>query len=924
MAGEEEEEAEDVIVSEEGVVDEASERKASGAFRTAQLKAFVTTLLSLSQFWRALLICVGFLSFALLFPMYSFLVIPLLLIIFVVSYHSPVLGTVLSFVLILPSVSYQTPALGWIYLVPVAIMLFEVFKNWYLISAILAVISVPFTPEPFNIFLGALIVPILTLSALRMGSRKTAFVVPIVIYVILLLSALWGRPTLFLTVNDVNYAQASLLVPTKMAPDLSGVPTAAADGILSLGSFDTFTDVSLGLGIMADTTLRLFIEDAGFFQIIAWSLVFYGIAWLPLMFGGGKFNQFFPSLLVLVLIPVNFAAAFLSNVPFDYVIIPVALGTVALTWLMDHWGIEMAREEEIVSEEKKGKFLIGVTDLSTAKAGPASLSDVGNYDSTKKEIQDAIMMPIKYKELSVAYGIHPPKGILLFGPPGCGKTLLMSALAKEMRMGFYYVKCSEIMSQWYGESEKNVTELFKIARENAPCVLFIDEIDSIGKKREAYEADETTPRILSAMLQEMDGMKGDDRVIVVAATNVPNMLDTALLRPGRFDKIIYMPVPDEKGREAILRLYTKSLPLGPDVNMKKLAKSTERFTGADIANLVLEAARQAAPEAIEEKKVVPLKMSHFTDVMKSLKSSVTFEMLEDYEKFRMDFERRGVREEIVAPAEERKVTWKDVIGMDYVRDTLKEAIELPLLHEEELQKYKVKPVKGILLFGPPGTGKTLIVKAASNELKASFVTLSPADISRVGYERAVRLVKETFNRARENAPSVVFIDEIESLAPSRAFYPSKLSEDIVSQLLQELDGLKELKNVVVIGATNRPDILDTALLRPGRFDKIVFVRPPNKQEREEMFKLNLQDVKGADRLEYGELAEKSEGFTGADIAAVCQDAKMKLIRRKIAGEEEPAITQEAVSEVMRGRKPSVTVKMLEDYLKFVKEYGERR
>jgi SpoVK/Ycf46/Vps4 family AAA+-type ATPase len=339
---------------------------------------------------------------------------------------------------------------------------------------------------------------------------------------------------------------------------------------------------------------------------------------------------------------------------------------------------------------------------------------------------------------------------------------------------------------------------------------------------------------------------------------------------------------------------------------------------------VLEAARQAAPAAVLAKKIIPLKMDNFLAMLKTLKPSVTFDMLDDYEKFRVDFERRGaaVSEEPVVEAPQIK--WTDVIGLDDVKQALKEAIELPLLHEEELKKYKVKPAKGVLMFGPPGCGKTLLARAASNELKATFISLTPADISRRGYDQAVSLIKEVFNRGRENAPAIIFIDEIESIAPARGYTSSKAVEDMVAQMLQELDGMKELKNVVLVGATNRPDIIDKALLRPGRFDKIVFVSPPDKKGRRQIFIKNLDGIDGSDTVDYDKLAEIAEGFTGADISGVCQEVKLELVRRKIAGEDEPKATTEALEAVITRRTPSVTVDMLKQYLTFVKEFGERR
>jgi SpoVK/Ycf46/Vps4 family AAA+-type ATPase len=759
---------------------------------------------------------------------------------------------------------------------------------------------------------------------MRLGSKRTLFLIPTAVLLVLLLSVIWQTHNAsFLTLGSHTFATSTLLKPQREAPELIGLIGGVGEAVSGMFSFEVFADVNIGISIVWEGIMNLFFADVGFVQILLWSIVFYAVAYIPLFFHG-RWSQFVPSLALLLLIPIHLVAADLSIVDPNMEIVPAVAVTVFMMFLLDWFGVKITREEELVAETKRGMFgLPGLVDLSVAKTGPATLEEIGNYESTKKEIHESILMPLKHRELTLVYGIRPPKGILLFGPPGTGKTLLMSALAKELRMPFYYVKCSEILSQWYGESEKNVAELFKAARKNAPCILFFDEIDSIGKKREMYANDETTPRVLSSILTEMDGMKEKEQVIVVAATNTPNILDPALLRPGRLDKIIYQPPPDDVGREAIFKIYLRKLPLDKSVDIKKLAKVTERFTGADIANVVIEAARVAAPAAVEKGKIIPLKMDDFTSVLKTLKPSVTYEMLEDYEKFRVDFERRAVKEEI-KPMEERVVTWNDVIGLDDVRKILTESIELPLLHEEKLKEYKVRPAKGILLFGPPGTGKTLVVKAASHELKATFLSLTPADISRYGYEGAVRLLKETFNRARENAPAVLFIDELESIAPSREAYASKITEEMVAELLQQMDGLKELKNVILVGATNKPSLIDKALLRPGRLDKIIFVGPPNKDGRIQLFKHNLEGIKGAEKIDYTKVADETEGFTGADIASICQEVKLKLVRAKIAGEVEPEVTAQSLMDVAENRTRSVTVQMLKEYLAFVKEYGERR
>lgn len=466
-------------------------------------------------------------------------------------------------------------------------------------------------------------------------------------------------------------------------------------------------------------------------------------------------------------------------------------------------------------------------------------------------------------------------------------------------------------------SEKNVAELFSIARSKAPCILFFDEIDAIGKKRGASASDDVGPRVLTMLLQEMDGMPktAKNPVLIMAATNIPNQLDPALLRPGRFDKIVYMHLPDKDARKAIFKVSLKSAPVVPDIDFDKLAAKTERFSGADIKNIAQEAVKLAAKEAIRTGSMVPIKMSHLMTMVDITKPSTSLASLEDYERFRLDFERRsGAKEE---EKKEDATKWADVVGLDEVKRSLLETIELPLLHEAEMKEFRVKPTKGILLFGPPGTGKTLIVKAACNELKASFQALGGAELMKQGYTQAVTVIKETFNRARENTPAIVFVDEIETFAPARGIS----SSEIIGQFLTEMDGLKELKGVVVIGATNHPAILDPAILRPGRFDKIFYIPAPNEKGRIDMFKLFLG--KFADGLDLAQAARMANGFSGADLAALCQTVKMDALRTKLAGGE-PKVTEEMLLAIISKRRPSITQQLLDEYDEFKQKYGERR
>ncbi len=386
-----------------------------------------------------------------------------------------------------------------------------------------------------------------------------------------------------------------------------------------------------------------------------------------------------------------------------------------------------------------------------------------------------------------------------------------------------------------------------------------------------------------------------------------------------------MHLPDEKARLKIFKVHTKDVPLEEDINFEKLVKITERFSGADIQNIVKEATRLAFNEANISNEIVPVKMEHFNKVIKSIRPSTTLAMLDDYERFKLDFERRVKTEddEVKKDEEGKTVQWKDVIGHEGVKNILKESIEMPLLHEELFKQYDVKPSKGLLMFGPPGCGKTLMAKAVANEMKVNMIIVSGADLLKKGYEGAITIVRENFNRARENTPAIIFIDEIESIAPDRGLYSSKYVEDVVTQFLQEMDGMKELKGVFLIGATNKPEMIDKALMRPGRLDKIVFIPPPLAPQRIEMFKAFLEKVP-VSKLDYEELAASSEGFTGADIKSVCQEAKMELVRRATKGDKQAEITQRMLLKILSERRPSVNVKMLKAYKEFQDAYGERK
>lgn len=868
--------------------------------------------------WNSILVFLGALSLLSAIPFYPLPVAFFLaLLCGAVAFKYPHFGVAMGFVMVLPSLAYQSTILAWIGLLLLAIVLFEMFDNWGVIALLEIVCLAPFAAFPLSLFSGFVYL-FLIWGSLHFGSRKSQVISISAVLMIMLLSSIWlvDNSAYLPVVKGLYEPGFEQLMVKKPAVGLGEVFGAIGPALGNAFNLLGARDVFPALGKIGDNLMRLLFMDFGLFQVAAWAIALYLVGWIPGNTKGKRAQSIAAA--VILLVPLSyFAMSLVMRFAFNPLMFFYAAASAAAIAAMDFAGLNISREKELRAEEKmKGFGKLGVQDLRLG-AGEQSLNDVGGYEDVKKELRDSIMVPLQEKELAEAYGLKPPSGVLLFGPPGTGKTMLMRALAKELGYAFYYVKTSEILSMWYGESEKNVAEVFSNARKNAPAIIFFDEIDAIGKKRSEFSADDVGPRVLSALLQEMDGYKGKGKpVIVVGATNVPNKLDPALMRPGRFDKIIYMHLPDYEARKAIFRVHLSKIPAAPDVDVDALAKKTERYSGADIKNVVSEALNAAAQRAIEQKKIVPVGMADLLRVLEYTKPSTTFAQLEEYEEFKVDFERSMAKETKPAEKAEKKMKWSDVADLEDVKAAFQEAIEIPLLHPELMEQYKVRPSRGILMFGPPGCGKTLVVKAAADEMDITFLTVSGAQIMKRGYGHAVNVIKDTFNRARENPPAVIFVDEIETIAPSR----ESGRADIVGQFLTEMDGLKELKGVVVVGATNKPYLLDPAILRPGRFDKIFYVHPPDAKGREQLFRIHFGEF--AEGLDLAKLARFSEGFSGADISSLAQEVKMHMVRERIAGRE-PKLDTEKVLQMLSMRRPSITHEALMEYEAFLREYGER-
>ncbi|MEX2702354.1 MAG: CDC48 family AAA ATPase [Candidatus Baldrarchaeota archaeon] len=526
--------------------------------------------------------------------------------------------------------------------------------------------------------------------------------------------------------------------------------------------------------------------------------------------------------------------------------------------------------------------------------------DIGGLHEAIQRIREMVELPLKHPELFKRLGIDPPKGVLLHGPPGCGKTLVARAVANESDAYFIHINGPEIMSKFYGESEKRLREIFEEAKKNAPSIIFIDEIDAIAPKREEVTG-EVERRVVAQLLALMDGLESRGQVIVIGATNRPNALDPALRRPGRFDREIEIGVPDRDGRREILQIHTRGMPLAEDVNLDELAERTHGFVGADLAALCREAAmhtlRRILPEInLDEPEIPP-------EVLSRLKVTK-----KDFEEALKMVEPSALREVML---EIPTVTWEDVGGLEDVKKSLRETVEWPLKHPEAFRKLGIRPPKGILLFGPPGCGKTLLAKAVANESGANFIAVRGPEIFSKWVGESEKAIREIFRKARQAAPCIIFFDELDAIAPRRGLWEgTRVHENVVNQLLSEIDGLVELRGVVIIGATNRPDIVDPALLRPGRFDRLLLVPPPDRNARYEIFRVHTRNMPLSDDVDLKILADKTDGYSGADIEAVCREAGMSAMRES---PDVDKVHMRHFEQALKMIRPSITPELMKQY-----------
>ncbi len=559
--------------------------------------------------------------------------------------------------------------------------------------------------------------------------------------------------------------------------------------------------------------------------------------------------------------------------------------------------VVVCERTEIVLLEKPAK------SVQSVKATGITYENVGGLRSEVQRVREMIELPIKHPEIFQKLGIEPPKGVLLFGPPGTGKTLIAKAVANESGANFISIAGPEIMSKYYGESEQRLREIFEEAQKSAPSIIFIDEIDSIAPRRGEVTG-EVERRVVAQLLAMMDGLKERGQVVVIGATNREEAIDPALRRPGRFDREIEIGVPDRAGRVEIMQIHMHSMPVGDDVNLEKLADRMHGFVGADVNALCKEAAMKALrrylPDLTSEDEIP----QEIIDQMQV--------MAEDFEEALKEIEPSAMREVLV---EVPQVNWTDLGGLGALKQELIESIEWPIKQPEKFQKMGIRPPKGILLYGPPGTGKTMIAQAVANETNANFISIRGPQMLSKWVGESEKAIREIFRKARQVSPAIIFFDELDSIAPMRGTDEGgRVMERVVNQLLAELDGLEALKDVVVIAATNRPDILDPALLRSGRFDRMLLVGPPDRQGRHEILKIHATRTPRGEDVSLEELAELTDGYVGSDLDSLCREAAMLALR-----EELDRVDMRHYREALKKVRPSVEEHMLSYY----ERIGER-
>ncbi|UCE39195.1 MAG: AAA family ATPase [Thermoplasmata archaeon] len=811
---------------------------------------------------------------AVFIPFYPWWVILIIsLFVAVVAYKFPYSALLLLSLFITGSAAYQSPEFGLVFLVFSLVVMLCSFYDWkfgYLVFLMifLSKFGVPFIVPVFTIMVFS------TFLAIAVSMCAGVFLILLVSasnYHVMGLMAGADHPTAFMIFSK---PVVSNFTPGTLASVMWDVGLAESDIIGSV----------LAEGF-ATSMLPFFVLAAWCFGIFLLSylidskkrLSFTKLTeWLAYPFTSWKFREV-TMFSICTIVLSSFAAiywfGYLNStemlVMMGTTLIFIGAGCAIYTTVVTSFVVREMFREYFTS--KVGASTVGARVSEMADLGKTTFDQVGGLEDVKMDIKESVLVPLLRPDIAEQFGVEPAKGILLFGAPGCGKTLTMKALATELNVEMFTVKCGDLMSKWYGESETRMMTLFKTAKERKPAIIFFDEIDAVAKRRDLYSADDVTPRLLSIMLSELDGMDKATGIIIVGSTNKPELIDPALLRPGRFDKIIYVPPPDYKERIDILKVHLAGKPLAENINLNTLSKRTEGFSGADMANLVKEGATNAMRRSMKTKQLTTITHKDFLDILPRIKPSISLTMKEEYERIKMRYERKV--HDVVRGEKKAIVTLDKVAGLTDIKKQLRESVVMPLTKRKLVEKFKLKTGRAILLHSPPGCGKSYLMKAISNQYSIPLSEITGSELLNAINAEGTLAIKGLWSSLRDMAPAILLISDLEAIASQQNLETDE-GKKALSIFMSMLDNIQPNDIIVVVGASENPDALDPSLFKRGRFDKKIFVPPPDISVRKKIFEMNLKDVPKIGKIDFETLAKATEGFSGEDVFAVVEEAKL--------------------------------------------------
>lgn len=794
----------------------------------------------------------------------------------VVSYKFPYSALLVLSLFVTGSAAYQTPEFGLVFLIFSLIIMLCSFYDWRFGYLVFLMIFLSRFGVPF-------IVPVF---AVMIYSTFLAIAVTLCAGVFLVLLVSTSNYHVIGFIAGAEHSTAFMVFSKPVVEDFT--PGTFATVMSKIVDADSDIIGSVLADGFATSMIPLFMLAAWCFGIFLLSylvdekkrLSFTRLKeWLGYPFNGNKFRQimfYSISSIVLSSYITIYWFGYLDDSELmstlSYTLLFIGAAAVVYTTVVTCFMIREMFREYFTS--RIGVSTVGARISEMSDLGKTTFDQVGGLDDVKMDIKESVLVPLLRPDIAERFGVEPAKGILLFGAPGCGKTLTMKALATELNIEMFTIKCGDLMSKWYGESETRMMQLFKTAKERKPAIIFFDEIDAVAKRRDLYSADDVTPRLLSIMLSELDGMDQATGVIIVGSTNKPELVDPALLRPGRFDKIMYVPPPDFTERIDVLKVHMRGKPLEDNIDLEELAKKTEGFSGADLANLVKEAATNTMRRSMSTKKITTISRQDFMDILPRIKPSISLTMKEEYEMVKMRYERK-VHEK--TRGEKRAVvTLKSIVGLKDVKKELEESVILPLTRRELVERFKLKTGRAILLHGPPGCGKTYLMKALANQFNLPFQEITGSELFNAINAEGTLAVKGLWSSLRDMAPAILFISDIDEIA-SLMNLDKDENKKALSVFLSMLDNIQPYDRVVIVATSENPKALDQSVYKLGRFDKRIFVSPPDFEERRRMFELNLKEVPKIGQINLDYLAKVTNDYSSEDVFAVVEEAKLLAV-----------------------------------------------